>query len=354
MPDPASVPSPRRTTAFVAVVLLCLGAITTFLLVQRSQDDAAADAAAGREAATSRLSVEDVLEVPHFVVRSTEPGPSHGKIALIPLDDPAGPRAIVDVSCDRISASPAGAICLQEVTGMLTSYRAVFLDERMRETGAAEVGGIPSRARMSAGGSYSASSVFVTGHAYTDAQFSTETVLTDLTTGTSLGDLETWRTVQDGVEFTAVDRNYWGVSFIGDGPAFYATLGTGDRIRLVKGDVRTRTLEVVGAEGGCPSVSPDGGTVVYKELDPESRNEHFVAAELVGGDLDGAAAAPLEEGRLVDDQVAWLDEETVLYAVGRGVASSVEFDIWSSPTGGGAASLLVPDAASPSVVIPTA
>jgi hypothetical protein len=56
----------------------------------------------------------------------------------------------------------------------------------------------------------------------------------------------------------------------------------------------------------------------------------------------------------VDDQVAWLDEETVLYAVGRGVASSVEFDIWSSPTGGGAASLLVPDAASPSVVIPTA
>ncbi|RBY78004.1 hypothetical protein DQ239_09895 [Blastococcus sp. TF02-09] len=352
MPDPAPASPTRRTLAFGVVVLLCLTALATYLLVQRSRDAAAAEAAADREAATSRLQVEDVLEVPHLVVRNTAPGPSFGKVALIPLDDPTGPRAIVDVACDRISATPSGALCLQQVTGMLTTYRAVFLDEQLREVGAAEVGGVPSRARVSAGGSWGASTVFVSGHAYTDAQFSTETLITDLTTRTSLGNLETWTTVRDGEEITAVDRNYWGVSFIGDGPGFYATLGTGDRIFLVKGDVGTRTMEVVGTEGGCPSVSPDGRTVVYKEVDPESRNEHFVAAGLAEGDLDGRPAVPLGEGRLVDDQVAWLDDDTVLYAVGRGVSSSVDFDVWSSPVDGGAPTLLIPDAASPSVVIP--
>jgi hypothetical protein len=353
MPDPVGRTRwGRRPIAFVAVVVMCVGVTVTYLLVQRSENAAADAAAVERDAATARLAVEDVLEVPHLVVRNTEAGPSYGKVALIPLDDPAGPRAIVDISCDRISATTAGAICLQEVPGVLTSYRAVFLDERLRETGAQDLGGVPSRARMSRDGRYAASTVFVTGHSYTDAQFSTETVITDLESGTSLGNLETWTAIRDGAEVTAVDRNFWGVSFLGDGPGFYATLGIGGEVMLVKGDVDTRTMQVVGARGACPSVSPDSGSVVYKEQDPESRNYHFVTAGLVGGDLSADAPVPLEEGRLVDDQATWLDEETVLYAVGKGVSSSRDFDIWSSPVAGGPASLLVPDAASPSVVIP--
>ena len=357
MPDPigrAGRPLGPRTIAFVAVVVLCLGVTLTYVLVQRSRNAAEAAAAAEREAGTARLVAEDVLAVPHLVVRNTESGPSYGKIALIPLDDPAGPRAVVDVSCDRISATVAGAICLQEIPGMLTSYRAVFLDSHLRETGVQELGGVPSRARMSPDGSYAASTVFVTGHSYTDAQFSTETVITDRMTDASLGNLETWRTLRDGVDVTAADRNYWGVSFLGDGPGFYATLGTGGQQLLVKGDVTMRTMEVVGVRGACPSVSPAGSSVVYKEQDPESRNYRFVAAGLVRGDVVQEPVVPLDEGRVVDDQVAWLDEETVLYAVGKGVATSRDFDIWSSPVAGGAATLLVPDAASPSVVIPTA
>jgi hypothetical protein len=120
----------------------------------------------------------------------------------------------------------------------------------------------------------------------------------------------------------------------------------------VKGDVATRTMEVVGPHGACPSVSPSGDSVVYKEQDPESRNYHFVTAGLEAGDPAPAATVPLDEGRAVDDQVAWLDEATVLYAIGKGVATSRDFDIWSAPVAGGAATLLVPDAASPSVVIP--
>jgi hypothetical protein len=60
---------------------------------------------------------------------------------------------------------------------------------------------------------------------------------------------------------------------------------------------------------------------------------------------------PMDEERPVDDQAAWLDDATAVYAVAR-EASAVDFDIWSAPVDGGPARVLVPDAASPSVVRP--
>jgi hypothetical protein len=344
-PDGARRVPRRRLGAFAVVLVLCLGSLGGYLVLQRHQDDAAAAAAAGAEAGRDRLKVADVLAVPHLVVRNTEPGPSFGKIALVPLDDPSGPRAIVDVPCSRVSSTPAGTLCLQEVTGLVTTYEAVFLDARLQPTGTQPLGGIPSRARMSADGSWAASTVFVAGHSYADAQFSTETVVTDMATRTSLGSLESWTALRDGVPMTAKDLNYWGVSFVGAGPEFYVTLGTGGQRYLVRGNAATRTLTVLGIRGACPSVSPDGSSVVYKQQDPESHNDHFVAMDAAG------VTTPLQEGRLVDDQVAWADEDTVLYAVSTGV-SGVEYDVWTAPIHGGAPSRMVVDAASPSVVRP--
>jgi hypothetical protein len=342
-------PSRRRVLAFGTVVVVLLASIAAYLLLQRQQDSQAASDAAATEAGTTRLAVDEVTDRPHLVVRNTQAGTAYGKVALVPLEDPSGPRAIVDLDCVRVSATAGGAICLQEVPGLVVTYRAVLLDEEWREVGTQELGGIPSRARVSSDGSWAASTVFVAGHSYTDAQFSTETVVTDLTTRTALGNLETWTTLREGAPFAPADRNYWGVSFVGDGPRFFATMGTDGRRLLVEGDAGTRTLTVVGVEGACPSVSPDGSGVVYKEQDPESRNDHFVARDLATG-----ATVPLDEGRLVDDQVAWLDDESVLYAVGKGVAASADFDVWSAPVGGGAPAVLVPDAASPSLVVPRA
>jgi hypothetical protein len=71
-------------------------------------------------------------------------------------------------------------------------------------------------------------------------------------------------------------------------------------------------------------------------------------------DLETGKVLPLEEARPVDDQVAWLDDDTALYAVGRGGAAAVDFDVWSAPVDGGPPRLLVPNAASPSVVRPVA
>lgn len=335
----------RRTVAFAVVVVLCVGVTVTYLLVRRSEIVADSAAAAEQEASTPRSAVDDVLAVPHLVVRNTQAGPSYGKVALIPLDDPSGPRAIVDVSCDRISATVSGAICLQAIPGVLGGYRTVFLDAHFRETGGLGLAGIPSRARISRDGHYGASTVFLTGHSYTSAQFSTQTVITDVASGTSLGELETWTTFRSGSPVTAADRNYWGVSFVRDGPAFYATLGTGGQILLVKGDVTKRTMEVIGVQGACPSVSPDGARVIYKRLD-SAGNARFVTM-----DVGSQKAVPMDEERSVDDQATWLDDTTAVYAVARD-AAGVDFDIWSAPVRGGAASVLVPDAASPSVVRP--
>jgi hypothetical protein len=342
-------PVGRRTGVFLAVVVLCLGSIVSYLLVQRAQNVAAAADAAEREADTVRSTVDEVLQVPHLVVRNTEAGPSYGKIALIPLDDPDGPRAIVDISCERISATASGAICLQKDPGVLTSYRTVFLDAQLRESGGQSLAGVPSRARVSQDGRYAAATAFVTGHAYTDAEFSTHTVISDLASGMPLGELEAWTTFQGEAEVTSADRNYWGVSFLRDGPGFYATLGTGGQILLVKGDVTTRTMHVIGVQGACPSVSPEATAVVYKRLGPGSGDARFVRM-----DLETGKVVPLEEERPVDDQVAWLDDDTALYAVGRGGATAVDSDVWSAPVDGGAPRLLVPDAASPSVVYPEA
>ncbi|WP_162393055.1 TolB-like translocation protein [Goekera deserti] len=333
--------------AVVVVLVLLLAGTGGYLAWSRSAQVRAAASAADAEAGRTRLAVDDVLAVPHLVVRNTEPGPSYGKIALVPVSDPAGPRAIVDLACARVAASPRAGLCLQEVPGLVTTYRSILLDASMRVVSTTELGGIPSRARMSAAGSWAASTVFVTGHAYTDAQFSTRTVLTDVPTGRELPDLEQWVTTRDGVPVTAVDRNYWGVSFIGDGPGFYATLGTGGRRLLVRGDASTRTMQVVADDGACPSVSPDAAHVVYKQQDAQSGSDRFVAWSADSGRLTA-----LPEGRVVDDQVAWLDADTVAYAVGRGVAATVDSDVWAAPIDGRPATRLVPDASSPSVVVP--
>lgn len=333
------------TFAAVAVVLL-LG-LVGYLVVQRTSDVRAQQDAAQQEEGRERLDPADVLAVPHLVVRNTESGPSYGKVALVPLDDPTGPRAVLDISCDRVDAVAAGAICLQTVEGLVPSYRTVFLDSAMNQVGEQELGGIPSRARMSDDGRWAATTAFVAGHAYTDAQFSTETVITDMSDGASLGNLESWTTLQNGVVVDPTDRNFWGVTFLGDGPTFYATFGSSGERHLVRGDATTRTLTVLDTEGACPSVSPDGSTVVYKRRDPVSGSDSFVVDTMTG-----APVVPLDEGRYVDDQVSWLDDSTVLYSVGKGVSTSSDFDVWAAPVDGTAPRVLVPDAASPSVVRP--
>jgi hypothetical protein len=337
------VPERRRTLAFTAVAVACVAALVAYLVAERVRTSAAADPGPPG----GGLTVAAVQRVPHLVVRDTRPGPTYGDIALIPLSDPAGPRADVPVKCERVAATRTRVICLQQTSTLGPTYRAVFMDGRFRQTGIQDLPGTPSRARVSSGGSYTASTVFRSGESYADVTFSVQTVITRTAGQQSLGDLETWTTTKDGARVTAQDRNFWGVTFIGDGPGFYATMATGGVRYLVKGDARARTMTVVAENGACPSVSADGASVVMKEQDPVSKEDHLVDLDLATGHRTA-----LPEGRVVDDQVTWDGSSTVLYAVGKGIRTGVAFDVWTAPVDGAAARLLVPDAASPSVVRP--
>lgn len=347
MPRPGPVAArPSRRLAFVVVSFVAVASLVGYLAVERQDRVAAEQAAVDKEAATTRLSAARVADVAHLVVRNTEAGPSYGRLALLPLDDLDGPRAILPMSCERISVSATGGICLTTADGPVTDHRALLLDGDLSARTDLGLGGLPSRARISAEGGYAASTVFVTGHAYTDAGFSTETLIYDLGAREAAANIESWPTFRDGQQVTAADRNYWGVTFVGDGPRFYATMGTAGTTFLVEGDLQSQRMTVLRENAACPSVSPDGTRVVYKQHDEATGDNPLVMLDLRTGVI-----VPLGETRPVDDQVSWLDDETVVYAVGQGSSSFVNFDLWSaSVVEGGRPRLLVSDAASPSVV----
>src|SRR4029078_11847679 len=83
-------------------------------------------------------------------------------------------------------------------------------------------------------------------------------------------DLETLPVQRDGRVISGPDFNLWGVTFGKDGKTFYATLGTGSERLLVRGDLATRSLEVVGDQVECPSLSPDGRRIAFKHRTPHS------------------------------------------------------------------------------------
>jgi hypothetical protein len=159
------------------------------------------------------------------------------------------------------------------------------------------------------------------------------------------GNLEkTFTTTIEGRRITAADLNVWGVTFV-PGPkptTFYATVSTGGKFWVARGDLTRKTLTSVHAGGECPSISPDGRTIVYKHrISP-------TAWRLMAFDLRTQEQWELPETRSVDDQVEWLDDAHVTYGLPR--TGSAQTDVWSSPLRGGKPVVLVPDAWSPAVV----
>ena len=116
---------------------------------------------------------------------------------------------------------------------------------------------------MSKDGSLVATTTFVTGHSYAQASFSTETIIRR--DGKSLGNLETWDVEVDGRPLTAVDRNFWGVTFAADDDTFYVTAASGGTTWLMKGSLSAKKLTSLRTDAECPSLSPDETKVAYKK-----------------------------------------------------------------------------------------
>ncbi|GAA1935268.1 PD40 domain-containing protein [Nocardioides hwasunensis] len=332
-----------RVVSFVAIVVVLV--VSAGVYVLREGTEVRAERAA--DPAAPQAPVAAIEDGPRIVFRHTGLDNEYGVVAMVPLDDPGGPRAFTGVSCDRVAARSTGASCLVTDTGIATTYEADELGPDWEPVDTSGLPGIPSRTRLSPDGSLVATTVFVSGHSYMSTGFSTATEVHEFGGGKRWGNLEKFQLVIDGEAVNPVDRNIWGVTFVDD-RTFYATVGTGGTTWLVEGDLAARTLTSVSEHAECPSLSPDGSKVAFKvDVDPSRRIVWQIAVlDLATGERTLLAKGP----RGLDDQVEWLDDDTLLYGMPRADDAGVT-DVWSVDTTADAEpQLLIEQAWSPTVV----
>jgi hypothetical protein len=320
----------RRRTALLILVALCVAGGGAYVALAASGPSQTTTDA--RPTAPDR-----VLAGTDLMVRAVDPGNPRLNGRVFTVDDGrVRPPTGSDLACERVYFAAGHGICMG-VADSGVDYVATTFDAKLEPTHTIRLTGLPSRARVSSDGRYGAMTVFVTGDAYLDssAAFSTRTYVLEMASGNVLGQLEQFQVSKDGKRFDAADFNFWGITFAADPNRFYATLGTGDRHYLVEGDVAGESMRVLRDGVECPSLSPDGSQIGYKSrIGDENRWRLRV--------LDVATLADHEvaETHSIDDQVEWLDDETLVYSDG--------LDVYAVPAdGSGSAQLLLRDATSP-------
>jgi hypothetical protein len=337
------------TRVFAVVLLVCTVGLTGYLyrVGRRSPRSNTA-------ASPSLRSLTGPLGAPQILYRYVGVDEAYGRLAVVnradadrPDADP--PRFLDRLSCDIVHFASGRGICLAASRGVLTTYAATIFDSMQQSLSTMALRGEPSRCRMSRDGRLAAFTVFVSGHSYSALDFSTETLILDAASGATLANVEAFAVTRNGEPFRAKDFNFWGVSFTPDSKRFYCTLSTNRTQYLVEADVASRTATVVHENVECPSVSPDGSRLAYKKRLIVDRR---VMWQLHVLDLPGMKETALGETRSVDDQLEWLDNDHVLYAVSDNPAgSSASTDVWVADASGMTPPrLFLPKAYSPAVL----
>lgn len=327
----------------VVVVALAVAAVGGYLW-WRQAGDAARGPAVARDVTTAGARGQTVY------FRHNGLDAHFGKLARVHIVDGAQPEFFVGFDCEVVHVAGDRGLCLSADRGVITTYEARIFDTATQAIlHRFPLEGLPSRCRVAADGKRAALTVFVTGHGYDSVDFSTQTLLIDLETGQVESDLDTYTVTRDGRPFKEVDFNYWGVTFDRDSRWFYATLSSGGQHYLVRGDAERRTAEVVRAGVECPSLSPDGRRVAFKQRSTAPGPVHWSIAVL---DLENDRVVPIAERNSVDDQIEWLDDGHVLYSMPVDpTGNSASTDVWmANADGGGEPRRLLGSAYSPAVL----
>jgi hypothetical protein len=317
----------RAKKLLAAFVVLCVVAGGAYVAVAALGPDETTTDARPRAGA--------VLAETDLMVRAVDPDNPRLNGRVYEVDDGRVRRRSEGLACERVYYAASRGICLG-VAPSGVDYEATIFDSSLRSLHRIDLTGFPSRARVSSDGRFGAMTVFVSGDSYLESPsaFSTRTTVIDMRSGRQVAQLERFDVTKDGQPFDAVDFNFWGVTFAADPNRFYATLGTGGDHYLVEGNLRRRTMRVLRDGVECPSLSPDGSRIAFKSRIGDNRWRLHVL------DLATLADHAVAESRSIDDQVEWLDDETLTY--------SDERNVYTVPAdGGGSAQLLVRDATSP-------
>jgi high-affinity iron transporter len=297
----------------IAVILACEVVVVagTVLVLRAALSDTSVASAAG----LTQMPVppQGLTGGKFLLFRDTEFDSGFGRLGLVALNDPKGPRAMTSLSCDRVDFEGGAGLCLNLPTsGLDVSTSAIVFNSRFKVLHEIPLTGYPSRARVSPDGRYGSVTTFLTGDSYAKpGAFSTRTEIIDMRTGKVMFDLEQLAVTRHGVAFHAVDFNFWGVTFANDGTHFYATLGTGGQTYLIKGNLKTHRASVMTSNVACPSLSPNGRDIAFKRLVPGSGAIWRLAVL----NLATGKVHLLAETRSVDDQVEWLNNNTILYGL---------------------------------------
>ncbi|MBP2473351.1 hypothetical protein JOF53_002223 [Crossiella equi] len=273
-----------------------------------------------------------------ILFRNTAPGPHEGVVASVARSDPRGPRRVSTLRCERFSTAAGTGLCVRPTAGVTPQAEVVLVDASLSEIKSFRVAGTVSRARLSPDGRIAAWTTFVTGDAYNSASFSTRTGVYDREQDKLLTNLESLRLTLGGQIHLAEDVNYWGVTFTPDNRTFYATVSTGGRTHLVRTDYAAWEAEAVRENVECPSLSPDGRRLAFKKRIDSDETRPWRIHIL---DLATMTETPVAEPAGIDDQVGWLDENTLVYGLADGNLHTARAD------GVGAAGVLVEWASSP-------
>jgi hypothetical protein len=331
-----------RGLIFAMLSIVCIVVAVGYVAWAALRTNAVAQSAPAAPVSVVTASTEGIAalqEQPNLVFQHVARDNHYAKTALTPLDAADGPRTMTNLVCERVHFAASHGLCLMAERGLVSRLYAYTFGPDFQPHHKIPLSGIPSRARVSPDGRYGAVTVFVLGHSYADSGFSTQTTLIDLTSGAVLvDDLEQFTVIRNGERFQSPDFNFWGVTFAHDSNRFYATLASRGKTYLVEGEITTRQARVLHENVECPSLSPDNTRIAFKKRVGDSPEWRLHVL-----DLATLTETPLAETRTVDDQVEWLDDQHILYAVTS--------DIWMVPTdGSGQPRKFVSQALSPAVV----
>jgi hypothetical protein len=315
----------QRKTMIVASLAMAIALTTslTFTAVAHAQTSTTTDALTALTPADmqSLLAKSGTAGAVYALVNRPSDRDYH-RVDLITFD-PTTLRPIsrtpTEMGCSRVHATSDGKVfCFTRVIPGKPNYFSpptgyIYSRNFTLETSYPKGLGSVSRARISKDGKFTASTAFTTGHSYLGVggtTFSTATFIGNASDAKSQDNIQRWPVLNKGVEIKSTDLNLWGVTFDpANSDRFLVTAYFDTKPYLAEGSVQNRKINVLKEAVECPSFSPNGNRIAFKKRTGIAKWSPAVM------DLVTMKETIFDLPDSVDDQIEWLNDDTLIYEV---------------------------------------